>query len=91
MTDAIDQSSLHQLSDDTWVTDDDGDLRIYQHDETGRLVCVSVLSDSEAWELVGHWLDGYCPVCGISIPQDHAICESCARAAVQRWGIREAP
>jgi hypothetical protein len=77
---------LHRLADGLGAEFEDDKVVFYntQPKVPSRLWS---LTDEQMTALIEAWTDGYCPVCGVSIPQHHVTCESCARDAAHTWGI----
>ena len=81
-------ANLHRLSDNLSALygDTEADITLY---DTNPLLDESeakiTLSDGEMWQLIEYYLDGYCHVCGDSIPQYHNLCHNCAVKENQKW------
>ena len=77
---------LTRLSDSLGITSD-GDNRCVIYDTQATTPTVKlVLEAQEMNALVAFWHDGYCAICGSSIPQHHHLCIDCLREETATWG-----
>ena len=78
--------TLTRLSDNLSVTTDTQERCVIYDITTYTPTVRLVLEAQEINALIAFWHNGYCAICGSSVPQRHHLCIDCLREETATWG-----